>query len=100
METRDSEARAAVVCDLSAGLIILLLCFLELFCLGGCASLGQPTGRKVSLPQPIRDLSAEQFGNDVILSFTVPVQTVDRRRLPLTPTIEIYRSVHAAPAPS
>ena len=48
------------------------------------------------MPQAIRDLSAQQSGNDVVLTFAIPTQTIDRRTLPETPTIEIYRSVQAA----
>src|SRR5580658_5097310 len=65
--------------------------------LASCASLGEPIERKPPVPSLIRDLSAEQSGNDVVLSFTVPKDSVDRRALAEPPAIEIYRTVHSTP---
>ncbi|MGA8869809.1 MAG: hypothetical protein WB460_01635 [Candidatus Acidiferrales bacterium] len=59
--------------------------------LAGCASPGEPNARKPPVPQAITDLSAEQSGNDVILTFTLPVETVDGRDLAELPSIEIFR---------
>jgi hypothetical protein len=72
-----------------------------LFC--GCASPGDPVERKPPVPTAIEDLSAEQSGNTVVLTFTLPRETVERRPLKQPPAIEIYRRFsggHAGAAPS
>jgi hypothetical protein len=62
-------------------------------CLIGCASPGEPIERKPPVPAPVSDLSAEQSGNAVVLTFTLPRETVDRRVLKEPPDIQIYREV-------
>ena len=59
--------------------------------LAGCASPGEPTERKPPTPQPVTDLSAEQSGNDVVLTFAMPTESVDGRLLDRPPSIEIFR---------
>jgi hypothetical protein len=72
--------------------------FYFLFCgallsvvLGGCAAPGEPYERKPPTPAAITDLAVAQMGNDVVLTFTLPQQTADRRPLQRLPEIEIYR---------
>jgi hypothetical protein len=65
------------------------LCFSAF--LAGCAAPGEPYERKPPTPAAIADLAAAQAGNDVILTFTVPQQMVDRRPLQRVPEIVIYR---------
>jgi hypothetical protein len=73
----------------------------SLICLISCAAPGEPIERKPQVPTAITDLAARQQGNDVILSFTMPKDTVDHRPLKKTPAIEIYRGFDpAAAAPS
>jgi hypothetical protein len=57
----------------------------------GCASPGEPLERKPPAPTAVTDLAAEQSGNDVLLTFTLPKETVDHRALDQAPAIEIYR---------
>src|SRR5277367_3665725 len=57
----------------------------------GCASPGEPLERKPPAPTAVTDLAAEQSGNDVLLTFTLPKETVDHRALDQAPVIEIYR---------
>jgi len=64
----------------------------------GCASPGQPIERKAPVPQPVADLAVEQSGNDMVLTFTLPNETVDHRPLRQPPAIEIYRDFEPAPA--
>jgi hypothetical protein len=69
----------------------------------GCASPGEPIERKPPIPSTVTDLTAEQSGNDVILRFTIPKETVDDNPLAQSPTIEIFRAIHpsgGAAAPS
>jgi fibronectin type 3 domain-containing protein len=65
--------------------------------LTGCAAPGEPVERKPQVPTAIADLAAQQQGNDVILTFTKPKETVERRPLKQTPAIEIYRKFEAVP---
>jgi hypothetical protein len=66
----------------------------------GCASPSEPLERKPVVAEKITDLSAVQTGNDVVLSFTLPTETVDRRPLTQPLSVEIYRSVGAPGANS
>jgi hypothetical protein len=61
------------------------------FFLAGCAAPGEPTERKPPVPTALTDLAAAQQGNDVILTFTLPQETVTRHPLKQAPEIEIYR---------
>jgi len=64
----------------------------------GCASPGEPIERRPPKPAAIADLAAHQSGNTVVLTFTLPRETVQGRPLKQTPTIEILRSITATPA--
>ncbi len=64
----------------------------------GCAAPGEPIERKPHAPTPVADLAATQHGNNVILGFTLPKETVDRRPLKQSPAIEIYRDFAPVPA--
>lgn len=75
--------------------------------LSGCASPGEPTERKASVPAAVADLAAVRWGDDVILTFTPPKETAEHKPLKEIPTIEIYRDFEptlaasgaASPAP-
>jgi hypothetical protein len=56
----------------------------------GCASPGEPTTRRPPIPTPIGDLAATQQGNDVILTFQLPNQSIDHHPLKMTPTVQVY----------
>lgn len=58
---------------------------------GGCAAPGEPTERKPHVPAAITDLASSQQGNDVVLTFTLPKETVERHPLKEIPAIEIHR---------
>lgn len=77
--------------------------FLLSILLGGCAAPAEPIERKAPVPKAVTDLAAVQAGDDVVLQFTVPRETVDRRPLKQSPAIEIYRVIRpagqASPAP-
>ena len=74
--------------DLRLSIFVLLVC-------AGCASPSEPIERKPPVPTAITDLSAAQSANSVVLTFTLPTETVDRRPLKESPAIEIYRGVGA-----
>lgn len=50
------------------------------------------------MPAAVTDLAAHQSGNSVVLTFTMPHETVQRRPLKQTPSIEILRRLGAAAA--
>lgn len=67
--------------------------FLLSIILSGCAAPAEPLERKAPVPKGVTDLIAVQAGNDVVLRFTLPKETVDRRPLKQLPAIEIYRVI-------
>jgi hypothetical protein len=94
MNTSDSGAARRTV-GLSLSLIFLASCTLILPCLFvGCAAPGEPMERRPPVPAPIADLAAEQSGNDVVLTCTVPTETVEKEALSEAPSFEIYRAIH------
>lgn len=58
----------------------------------GCASPGEPYERKAPVPTAIPDLTAEQQGDSVVLTFNMPKESVEHRPLKEPPEVEIYRS--------
>jgi len=68
--------------------------------LGGCASPSEPVERKPPVAEAVTDLRAEQTANQVVLTFTLPTETVDRRPLSDPLAIEIYRGIGAPGADS
>jgi hypothetical protein len=68
--------------------------------LGGCASPSEPLERKPPVAEAVTDLRAEQTANQVVLTFTLPTETVDRRPLTDPLAIEIYRGIGAPGADS
>ena len=79
--------------------LVSIFCFLfSVFSLAGCASPGEPNERKPPAPQAVTDLAAEQSGNDVVLTFTLPNETVDGRDLDEPPSIEIFRDFESPAA--
>jgi hypothetical protein len=70
--------------------------------LAGCGAPGEPVERKAPTPTAVTDLAAMQQGDNVILTFTLPKESVERRELKQPPAIEIFRDfqpVPASPAP-
>lgn len=68
----------------------------SVFCFGtllGCAVPGEPQPRRPIVPAAVTDLAAHQLGDAVVLTFTLPKNTVERRPLAEPPAVEIYRSL-------
>jgi hypothetical protein len=61
--------------------------------LTGCGAPGEPSERKPPTPMAVTDLTAMQAGNDVVLTFSLPQQAVDKRPLQQIPSVEIYRDI-------
>jgi hypothetical protein len=58
---------------------------------GGCGAPGEPTPPSPPVPVAVTDLAAQQAGDAVQLTFTMPPKTVAGERLTETPAIEILR---------
>ncbi len=84
----------------SAPLAILFSAAIFFPILAGCASPGEPVERRQAVPVAITDLTASQLGNDVVLTFSVPKETVDHTSVGEAPTFEVYRAIHPAAAAS
>ena len=102
MEDRKGEQISGPVSEARASLRSILILSFSIFCsslwLTGCAAPGEPIERKPQVPTAIADLVAQQQGNDVILTFTMPKETVEHRPLKQPPAIEIYRMFEPAPS--
>jgi len=100
MEIRDSEdsrgAPPRILADLRISRSSFLLATLPLLLIG-CAAPGEPLERRPPVPEAISNLAAAQSANDVVLTFTLPTETVDHRPLKSTPAIEIYRDFVTPP---
>lgn len=57
----------------------------------GCASPGEPSARKPPVPKAVSDLAASQHGNGVLLTFTVPLESLGGIPLEHPPAVDIYR---------
>jgi hypothetical protein len=69
----------------------------------GCGAPGEPVERKAPTPTAVADLAATQQGDNVILIFTLPKESVEHRPLKQLPAIEIFRDFQplaSNPAPS
>jgi hypothetical protein len=96
MEDRKGGQISSPVSETRASLRSIFILSFSLFCwslwLTGCAAPGEPIERKPQVPTAIADLVGQQQGNDVILTFTMPKETVEHRPLKQTPAIEIFRT--------
>ncbi|MGH9774021.1 MAG: fibronectin type III domain-containing protein [Candidatus Acidiferrales bacterium] len=57
----------------------------------GCAAPGDPIPPGAEVPVRITDLAASQSGAAILLTFTLPKESVEGRRLRQPPAIEIFR---------
>ncbi len=99
MELRNSELppRFAPARQVGPNFVFRVSIFILLGFVAGCASPGEPVARTARVPTPISDLSATQYGNGVVLTFTMPRDAIDRHLLKRTPQIEIYRGFSSTP---
>jgi hypothetical protein len=66
----------------------------------GCGVPGEPVERKPPIPTAVTDLAATQQGDNVILTFTFPKDSVEGRELKQPPAIEIFRDFEPVAASS
>ena len=64
--------------------------------LTGCGVQGPIVVRRPVVPRAIGDLSAQQRGDAIVLSFTLPEVSTQQQPLPEPPEVDIYRSTGAA----
>jgi hypothetical protein len=64
----------------------------------GCGAPGEPSERKAPTPVAVTDLSASQQGDTVVLTFTLPKESVEHKALKQPPAVEIYRSLQPGSA--
>src|SRR5689334_11965833 len=57
----------------------------------GCGAPGEPTPPSPPIPVAVSDLDAQQIGDGVQLTFSMPPKTTAGERLAETPAIEILR---------
>jgi hypothetical protein len=65
---------------------------------GACGKKGDPQAPLPRGPNAVSDLSAEQEGDDAILTFTFPDRLLTGAPLTDLETIEVYRVVHPSPS--
>ena len=76
----------------SSGLVV---SFVMIILLAGCAAPGDPSPRRPVVPEKVTDLAARQYGSAMDLTFTLPTRATDREALAEPPSIEIYRAALA-----
>ena len=62
-----------------------------LFVAGGCGAPGEPLPPSPPIPEAISDLTAQQAGDAVLLTFTMPKKSVRGESLKEVPTLEVLR---------
>lgn len=100
-QSRLGIVRGIFSSDFSIGHILeslSLSLILALFAVG-CAAPGEPIARRPAIAQGVNDLAAKQTGNSVMLTFTLPKETVEGNPLRQAQEIIVYREfLPAAPA--
>jgi hypothetical protein len=92
METRNSRNLEALrIRRKGISYLGIRLSLFVFFLAGGCGAPGEPTPPSPPVPVAVTDLSAQQAGDGVQLTFTMPPKTVAGERLTETPAIEILR---------
>ncbi len=66
--------------------------FAMLLALSGCGTPGDPQPPRPPIPAVVTDLAARQVGDSVVLTFTLPKQTVEGEKLEALPDVEIFRA--------
>ncbi len=77
--------------DVARRIYFSLIVLLIALAVAGCGAPAEPALRHVPVPENVPDLSVRQSGNDVILTFTVPRDTIWHEPLEHPPAVEIYR---------
>jgi len=88
-EPKETRILSSFLCSLkSAGMIFFAV---PVIVFAGCGAPGEPTPPSPPVPVAIADLAAQQAGDGVQLSFTLPATNLSGDRLSATPAVEILR---------
>ena len=70
------------------------------FCvlLTGCARIADPKPPERRVPEAVRDLEARRYGEEIVLTFSVPVRNTDGSSAPAIRSLEILRVTEKAEA--
>ncbi|MBI3668181.1 MAG: fibronectin type III domain-containing protein [Acidobacteria bacterium] len=84
--------------DAWASLLVFLFALLCFSALAGCAAPGEPAPKRPLVPGAIKDLAVRQAGDAVVLTFTLPKNSIEGQPLGEPPAVEIYRGALPAGA--
>jgi len=98
MEIRKGDFAPKSAANVSVPLWTIFYFLFSTFILCGCAAPGEPMERKPPTPNPVTDLAVSQSGNDVILTFTLPHESVEKREIQQPLSVQVYRNFEAVPA--
>ena len=97
METRKGDFAPSPAAHSHAPRLPIFYFLFSIFILYGCAAPGEPIERKPPTPIPVTDLAASQSGNDVILTFTLPRDSVEKREILKPVSVNVYRNFESVP---
>ncbi|MDD5543697.1 MAG: hypothetical protein PHX83_11040 [Acidobacteriia bacterium] len=82
--------------------LLLFLFFLAFFEPVGCGKVGPPLPPEILIPRPVADLTSQQIGNAIRLSWTLPTANTNGSKATTVEKIEVYRQLipKSAPLPS
>jgi hypothetical protein len=66
------------------------------FSLAGCGYIGPPRPPSLNIPSAVNDLTAGEYGDNIVLQFTLPALTTDGLTLKSVESVELF----AGPAPT
>ena len=97
MEIRKGDLTPSPAAHSHAPRLPIFYFLFSIFILYGCAAPGEPIERKPPTPTPVTDLTASQSGNDVILTFTLPRDSVEKREILKPISVNVYRDFEPIP---
>ena len=97
MEIRKGDFAPGPAAHLHARRLPTYFFLFSIFILYSCAAPGEPIERKPPTPTPVTDLTASQSGNDVILTFTLPRDSVEKREILKPLSVNVYRNFELVP---
>jgi hypothetical protein len=97
MEIRKGDFAPGPAAHLHARRLPTYFFLFSIFILYSCAAPGEPVERKPPTPTPVTDLTASQSGNDVILTFTLPRDSVEKREILKPLSVNVYRNFELLP---
>ena len=97
MEIRKGDFAPAPAAQPRARRLPIFYFLFSIFILYGCAAPGEPIERKPPTPIPVTDLTASQSGNEVILTFTLPRDSVEKREILKPISVNVYRNFEPIP---